>query len=126
MKNIRNITLYCLLALCVPGLTGCAKKADEKKPISEVRAEAEKMSVDELRSMALKYKEAIMAKRADVAKITAELKEIPVTEMLGEEAKGLKADIDNLNESVSALKARFDIYYDTLKEKGGDVTGLKI
>ncbi len=126
MKNIRNITLYCLLALCSLALTGCAKKADEKKPISEVEAEAEKMSPDELRSMALKYKEAIMAKRADVEKMTAELKKIPVTEMLGEKAKGLKTDIDNLNESVSALKARFDIYYNTLKEKGGDVTDLKI
>ena len=126
MKDIRNITLYCLLALCSLALVGCGKKADENKPISEVKAEAEKMSVEKLRSMALTYKEAIIAKRADVEKITAELKKIPITEMLGEEAKGLKTDMDNLNESVSALKARFEIYYNKLKEKGGDVTDLKI
>jgi len=126
MKDIRNITLYCLLALCSLALVGCGKKADEKKPISEVKAEAEEMSVEKLRSMALTYKEAIMAKRADVGKITAELKKIPITEALGEKAKGLKTDIDNLNESVSALKARFNIYYNKLKEKGGDVTDLKI
>jgi hypothetical protein len=125
MKTVRNIT-FCLLVVCFLALVGCGKKADEKKPISEVKAEAEEMSPDELRSMALKYKEAIMAKRADVEKITAELKKIPITEMLGKEAKGLKTDIDNLNESVSALKARFEIYYNKLKEKGGDVTDLKI
>ncbi|MHC4572139.1 MAG: hypothetical protein ACYS0C_08695 [Planctomycetota bacterium] len=126
MKDIRNIMLYCLLALCSFALLGCGKKADENKPISEVKAEAEKMSLDELRSMALKYKEAILAKQDEVAKIGAELKEIPLTKMLGEEAKGLKADIDNLNKSVSALKSRFEIYYNKVKEKDGDLSDLKI
>lgn len=105
---------------------GLWKKADEKKPISEVRAEAEKMNIEQLRAMALKYKEAIAAKKADVEKIAAELKEIPITEMLGEEAKKLKADIDNLNKSVSALKERFKIYYNKVKEKDGDLSDLKI
>jgi len=126
MKDIRNIMLYFLLALCSPALLGCGKKADENKPISEVKAEAEKMSLDGLRSMALKYKEAILAKQDEVAKIGAELKKIPLTKMLGEEAKGLKADIDNLNKSVSALKSRFEIYYNKVKEKGGDLSDLKI
>jgi hypothetical protein len=96
MKNVRHIVFYCLLALCSSALLGCGKKADENKPMSEVKAEAEKMNLDELRSMALKYKEAIMAKRDDIAKMTAELKKIPLTKMLGKEAKGLKSDIENL------------------------------
>jgi hypothetical protein len=76
--------------------------------------------------MALAYKDAIEAKKGDVEKITAKLKEIPVTQMLGDEAKGLKADIADLNKSVSALKERFNVYYSKLKEKGGDLSGLKI
>jgi len=126
MKNVRKMSLYCLLALCSLALLGCGKKADETKPIGEVKTEAEKMGVDELRSIALKYKEAIIAKQDDIAKIGAELKKIPITAMLGEEAKGLKSDIENLNKSVSALKERFEIYYNKLKEKGGDSSGLKI
>ena len=126
MKNVRHIVFYCLLALCSLALLGCGKKADENKPMSEVKAEAEKMNLDELRSMALKYKEAIMAKRDDVAKVTAELKKIPLTKMLGKEAKGLKSDIENLNKSISALKARFEIYYNKVKEKDGDLSGLEI
>ena len=126
MKNVRNITFYCLLALCSLALLGCGKKADETKPISEVQAEAEKMDLKQLRSMALKYKEAIMAKQEDIERIGAELKKIPVAEMLGEEAKGLKTDIENLSKSVSALKERFEIYYNKLKEKGGDLSGLEI
>ena len=120
MKTVKDILLCCCLTLCVLGLFGCGKKADEGKSMGEVSAEAEKMDVEELRSMALKYKDAIMARQDDIAK------KIPLTEMLGEEAKGLKADVENLNKSLSALKERFGVYYDKLKEKGGDASGLQI
>ncbi|MHC4147870.1 MAG: hypothetical protein ACYSR5_00135 [Planctomycetota bacterium] len=126
MKTVKLITFYCSLTLCALALAGCGKKADESKPVSEVKAEAEKMSAEKLRDMALAYKDAIEAKKGDVEKITAKLKEIPVTQMLGDEAKGLKADIADLNKSVSALKERFNVYYSKLKEKGGDLSGLKI
>lgn len=117
---------YCLLVLCSLTLFGCGKKADESRPVSEVKAEAEKMDVEQLRSMALKYKDAIMSKQDEIAKIGAELKKIPVAEMLGNEAKGLKADIESLTKSVSALKERFQVYYDKIKEKGGDLSDLKL
>jgi ATP-dependent Clp protease ATP-binding subunit ClpA len=115
-----------MLTMSVLFLFGCGKKADENKPISEVKAEAEKMSAADLKAIAMKYKDAIEAKKADVEKITAKLKEIPVTQMLGEQAKQLKGDIDNLNKSVTALRERFQIYYDQLKTKGGDLSGLQI
>ena len=126
MKNLRNITICCLLVLLVAALSGCGSKADEGKPISDVKAEAEKMDVDQLRDMAMQYKDAIVAKKADVAEITAKLKEIPITELLGKEAKSIKADIDDLNKSASALKERFQVYYNNLKAKDGDLSGLKI
>jgi molecular chaperone GrpE (heat shock protein) len=126
MKNVRNAVLCCLIALCLFAILGCGKKADENKPISEVKAEAEKMDTDGLRAMAMAYQKAIAAKNSEVEKLTAKLKDIPVTEMLGEEAKELKADIDNLNKSVSALKERFDVYYQKLKEQGGDLSGLQV
>jgi molecular chaperone GrpE (heat shock protein) len=126
MKTVRNAVLCCLIALCLFAILGCGKKADENKPISEVKAEAEKMDTDGLRAMAMAYQKAIAAKNSEVEKLTAKLKDIPVTEMLGEEAKELKADIDNLNKSVSALKERFDVYYQKLKEQGGDLSGLQV
>ena len=126
MKIVRNAALWFLLGLCSLAVLGCGQKADENKPMSEVKAEAEKMDTSGLRTMAMNYKEAITAKKGEVDKIIAKLKEIPLTEMLGEEAKGLKADIDNLNKSASALKERFDVYYEKLKEKGGDTSGLQI
>jgi len=124
MESTKNIILYSVLVATLIVAVGCGKKADENKPISEVKAEAEKMNTDELRASAMAYKKAIEAKKGDVEKLADQLKEIPIAEMLGEEAKGLKADMDELQKSVSALQERFQIYYDKLKEKGGDVSGL--
>jgi uncharacterized lipoprotein YajG len=121
-KEYVNV-LFVLLAVMLL-FAGCSKKADESKPLSEVEAEAEKMSVAKLKSMAMEYKDAISAKKEEIEKVTGELKNIPIAEMLGNEAKELKAEIENLNKSVSALNERFQIYYQKLKEKGGDLSGL--
>ncbi len=48
MKTVGKIT-FCLLLVCFLALGGCGKKADESKPLNEVKAEAEKMSVEKLR-----------------------------------------------------------------------------
>jgi len=126
MEISRNAAFWFLLVMCSLAMLGCGQKADEEKPMSEVKAEAEKMNTGELRTMAMKYKEAIVAKKGELDKFTAKLKEIPMTEMLGEEAKGLKADIESLNKSISALTERFNVYYGKLKEAGGDLSGLQI
>jgi len=124
---MKNVTFYWLLVLWAFTIAGCGgKKADETKPISEVKTEAEKMDAGQLRSMAMTYKEAIVAKTDEVEKIAAKLKEIPVTELLGEKAKQLKTDIDSLTKSIDALKIRFDVYYAKLKEKSGDLSGLQL
>jgi hypothetical protein len=125
MRTVVVMTL-CLLAACVLAVNGCGKKADETKPMSEVQAEAEKMDVSQLKSKAAAYKDAIVAKKAEMEKLATRLKEIPVTEMLGEKAKALKAQIEKVTGSLSALKERFGVYYQKLKDKGGDLSGLDI
>ncbi len=121
MKLATTISIFVIFLLSI---SGCGKKADENKPISEVQAEAAKMNVEQLRQMATTYKNALAAKQTEVDKLVTKLKEIPVTQMLGEESKKLKGDIDNLTKSTSALKERFGIYYNALKEKGGNLSGL--
>jgi len=126
MGVFKKYALYLLVIVCAVDLFGCGKKADETKPISEVKTEAETMDAAKLRKMAAAYKDAITDKKAEIEKVAAKLKEIPVTKMLGAEAKELKGEIEQLNKSVSALTERFKIYYDKLKEKGGDTSGLQI
>jgi len=127
MKHTSGFTAAMLLAiLSILFASGCGKKADESKPMSEIRAEAEKMDAPKLKAMAQQYKSALVTKKAEVDKLAAKIKDIPIAEALGEEAKKLKADVDKLQKSVSALQERFTVYYEKLKEKGGDLTGLEL
>jgi polyhydroxyalkanoate synthesis regulator phasin len=120
IMNARLSVVLCLLLAGVLVVGGCGKKADENKPISEVQADAEKMNADELKAMVDQYTDAIAAKQGDVEKLAADLKEIPVTEMLtSEKAKSLKADMGEIEKSVSALSERMKIYADELTKKGG-------
>ena len=97
---------------------------DTEKPVAEIQAQTETMSVDALKATAIKYKDAITAKQAEIEKVVAKIKEIPITQALGQEAKTVKTDLQNLQTSLQALKDRFQVYYEALKKKGGDVSGL--
>lgn len=101
-----------------------AGTVDIEKPITEVQAEAKTMSVENLKATALKYKEAILGQQDKIEAVSAKIKEIPMVEALGKEAQTLKTDLQDLGSSLTLLKDRFQVYYDTLKEKGGDLSGL--
>ena len=113
--------LAALLTVC-----GCGKDADPTKPIPEVKAEAEKMDLAQLRDKAMTYKDAIAAKVKEIEAEGLKLKEIPIADIMGDKAKKLKDDIDELTQTVAALKERLNIYLEELKKKGGDTTGLQI
>jgi len=128
MKIARSVTFGCLLVVWLLAITGCSKKetrADENKPIDEVKAEALKMNATELNEMVLKYKEALTAKQAELDKIAAKLDNLSVAEVV-EVTKKIQPEMEKLAGSIAALKERFQIYFQKLKEKGGDVSGLEI
>jgi len=126
MKKVSVMMCVVVIVCCMSIMLGCGKTADENKPLSEVKAEAAEMDTDDLRAMGLKYKEAIEAKLEEANEIKNELKEIPITEMLGEKAKELKKELVPITESLNALKERFKIYYAELKKKSGDLSGLDL
>jgi len=124
-----------LISGCLLSFAGCGKKAGQSKPtaqanetiaVAQVQAEAGKMNVEQLKAKAMEYKDAIVAKKAEIEKVAAKLKEIPITQQMGTEAKALQADVANLNKTVAALTERFQVYYNKLKEMGGSVSGLEI
>jgi uncharacterized lipoprotein YehR (DUF1307 family) len=127
MEITKRIMFAVFAVVLSVGLCGCGKKsADAGKPMEQVKTEAEKMSTSDLRSTAMAYKDAITAKKGELETLVAKLKAIPLAEKLGEKAKSLNAEIGKVNESITALTERFRVYFDKLKEKGGDVSGLTI
>lgn len=107
-------------------ILGCGKIADENKPLNEVKAEAAEMDVEDLREMALAYKELIHANLEEVGKIKNKIKEIPLKEMFGEQAQELKQELGPVIKSISELKKRFWVYYSELKKKSADLSGLEL
>ncbi|MBN2021002.1 MAG: hypothetical protein JW749_12355 [Sedimentisphaerales bacterium] len=103
-----------------------AAGAIETIPVADIQAEASKMNVEQLKAKAMEYKDAIVAKKAEIEKVAAKLKAIPIAEQMGAEAKSLQTDIATLNKAVTALTERFQVYYNKLKEMGGDVSGLEL
>ena len=128
--------LAILMVLYVGSLimAGCSSKSeepqagsvDESKPVSQVKTEAESMNMEQLRTVALKYKAAIQAKESEIKKVTDQIKQIPIAEALGKEATALKADLEELNKSIAALKEHFQVYVSKLKDLKGDLTGLEL
>lgn len=126
MNTVVRTGLCILIVCCLFGFASCSKKANTDKSIADVKAEASKMNVEQLKAKAMEYKDAIVAKKAEIEKVTTKLKEIPLTQQMGTEAKALQTDIANLSKAMADLTERFQVYYNKLKEAGGSVSGLEI
>ncbi len=142
MKMMRWI-LAVVLVIGVVGMAGCKKKsegvggagevksvaggavADENKPIEQVKAEADKMDVKQLRETALAYKAAGVAKDSEFKKITDEIMKAMSGQSSSQKVTELNAKLAEIGKSTDALSERFQVYVTKLKEKGGDVSGLE-
>ena len=115
MKRIARVLLPVVLISFI--LTGCGGGVNENKPISEVKTEAQAMSVDQLKATVAKFRAAIESKKAEIEKIKQTIQKIPIADMLGEEAKKLKADVQNIAKSIRALTDRLNVYSQELRRK---------
>ena len=115
MKSALSAILACVL------FVGCSSGVSEDKPIAEIKKEVETMSVANLESMVAKYTKSIEAKKTEVQKVQAKLKDIPMKELLGKEAKKIKAEISEIGTSVKNLSERLNVYAKALKTKMNEV-----
>lgn len=115
MKKVYGLFAGLVLAAM---LTGCGgSKIDENKPIDQVAADAAKMGQAELQKMVDKYQAVIADKGKELDALKDQIKEIPLTEMLGDKAKELKEDAGEITASLSKLKDQMEVYAKELSAK---------
>ena len=113
----RMMTMLTVLAVAFT-LAGCGgKTADTTTPVEQVKAEAQKMDTQAIQKTVDAYKAAIAAKEAELQQVAGKVKTIPVAEMLGDKAKELKAQNDQIQSTIKALSDRLQVYVDTLAAK---------
>jgi len=113
----KKIVVLMLFAFLTMAIFGCSGSVDENKPLSEVKTEARGMSAKELQSMIDKYKAAIDARIAEIQVLKDKIKEIPFTQMLGEDAKMLKKEAGEFKDSLKALQERMKLYVKELEKQ---------
>jgi len=118
--------LMSVLPLAMVLVAGCGSKADSSKPIEEVKAEAEKMSVGDLESTAKAYVKEIKSQTEELGKVKDKLKDLSPKDLLSEKAKTIKDEISGVSKEISELTKRYNIYVDKLKAQGGDLSKVQI
>jgi len=123
--KIRKLSL--VIFLVMPFIfSGCAQKADSAKPIDKIQREVQTMSVQDLEAMALAYAGGIKAQRAELSRITDEMKGIPIQEIFSDKAQPIKRRLAKVQSEAEALYERYQIYAAQFKEKGGDLSNVRI
>ena len=100
-----------LVLLVAVVLTGCGGgEIDENKPMDQVAADAAKMSKEKLQNMVAEYERLIAEKTQTLKGLEDQIKDLPVSELMGEKAKTIKEETKNLAESLSKLKEQLAVY----------------
>lgn len=116
--TFRRAALSLLVVISAALYCGCGgPKVDEKKPLAEIRTEAQKMTYREIRRVAEAYGEAILEKHEAIEDLRDELEDLKPEELANTGAAKLKKDADTVASSISALSERQDLYVDLLHTK---------
>jgi len=112
-----------MFALCA---YGCGKKTDLHKPIEQVKSEVQSMSASDLEKTAQAYAKEISVKKAELGKVTDELKKLSPKDLLSEKSKSIKERASRIGSEIGELTGRYDVYARKFSEKGGDLARIKL
>ena len=101
-------------------LTGCGDnaKVDETKTVAQIEAELPKLNEAQIKAQIEACQKALEAKKAELDKLAAKIKDIPLTEILSDESTKLKDEAKKLGESVKKLTDQIAANTKGLEAKG--------
>jgi gas vesicle protein len=96
--------------------------ADLDQSVEEVKQQVSNFDKDQLLAHADEYQAVILEKKNQLLALGNKLKGLSMTELLGEKGKALKSQLSQYTEQLTALKDRYEIYLNKLKEFGVDLS----
>ncbi len=99
---------------------------DHGKSISDITAGAKEMATENLRKMAEKYRDVVAEKEQQLKQMTQGYLNLSDDDRKAAIGQIAKTAIDEIKTGLDIMKERFGVYYNVLKEKGGNLTGLDI
>ena len=103
-----------------------AVMAELNQPVADIKTKAASLGQPELMAYANAYKDVIVAKKDQLASLTASLKGLPMADMLGEKGLDLKKQLGQYTNQLAGLKERYSVYLDKLKILGVDLSAFGI
>lgn len=113
MKSVKWILALGMMALLAGCLTGSG--GGSSAGLDQLAAEAATMGKADLQALVEKYKGLIAEKMGVASALKGQLKEIPLTEMMGEKATALKQELSETTSLITQLKDKLAVYSDALK-----------
>ena len=113
----RLLTAFACVVLAAGLLTGCGSGVDENKPLSEVKAEAATLNEAALKAKISDCEKFLAEKKAELDKVAAKVKEIPLDKILSEESKKLKDQAAKISDSIKKVTDQMKVYADEAAAK---------
>ena len=100
--------------------------ADLNQSVEQIKEKVAAFDKTQVLAYAEQYKTVLLDKKDQIAELTGQLKDLSMTEMMGEKAKALKDQIARHSEQLSALKERYAVYLQKLEEFGADLSAYTL
>lgn len=96
---------------------------DLNQSVESLKEKVASFDQTQLQAYADKYKELITEKKDQIASLTEQIKAIPISDMMGEKTLALKEQLGKYTQQITALKERYTVYLDKLKDSGAEQSG---
>jgi hypothetical protein len=113
-----------VVAAALSAVLGCGGRSSDSQSLDQIRQDAAKWSVDDLKAKAKACNDEIAKYQKRAGEITAEISKIKLADLRSDAAMKLKTESADVAKSLDNVKQRLQIYVEELKKKGADVTGL--
>ena len=100
--------------------------ADLNQSVEQIQEKVAQFDKTQVLAYADQYKTVLLEKKDQIADLTGQMKDLSMTEMMGDKAKALKEQIAQYSEQLDGLKDRYSVYLNKLEEFGVDLSAYTL